>query len=62
MEVAQDLFNSSKEMYMSGLISSMEYNDAEIKLKDSRVSYLGYIHDYNISLCDLMDAIGSDHV
>jgi outer membrane protein len=62
MEVAQDLFNSSKEMYMSGLISSMEYNDAEIKLKDSRVSYLGYIHDYNISLCDLMDSIGADHI
>jgi outer membrane protein len=46
IELAQELFLSSKEMYENGLISGMEYDDAQIALKDSRVNYLSYIHSY----------------
>jgi outer membrane protein len=62
MELTEELFLSSKEMYENGLISSMEYDDAQIALKDSRVSYLTYIYNYKMLLCDLMDAVGTDHI
>ena len=62
VELAEELFKSSKEMYENGLISSMEYADAQIGLDESRIGYLTSIYDYRMSLCNLMDAIGADHL
>jgi outer membrane protein TolC len=62
VELAEELFKSSKEMYENGLISSMEYADAQIGLDESRMGYLTSIYDYRMSLCNLMDVIGADHL
>lgn len=62
VKLAEELFKSSKEMFENGLISSMEYADAQIGLDESRISYLTSFYDYRISLCDLMDVIGVDHL
>jgi outer membrane protein len=61
LDLAKELFLVSKDMYENGLISSMEYDNTQISLKDSNVSYLTYIYDYRMSLYDLMDAVGTDH-
>jgi outer membrane protein len=62
LDLAKELFLVSKDMYEKGLISSMEYDDAQLSLKNSKVSYLTYIYDYRMSLSDLMDAVGTDHL
>ena len=59
-ELAEELYLASKEMYENGLLSIMEYDDAQVGLSDSRVGYLTYIYDYRKALYDLMDAIGTD--
>lgn len=60
LELAEELYLASKEMYENGLLSIMEYDDAQVSLSDSRVGYLTYIYDYRKALYDLMDAIGTD--
>jgi HAE1 family hydrophobic/amphiphilic exporter-1 len=60
LELAEELYLASKEMYENGLVTITEYDDAQISLSDSRVGYLTYIYDYRMALYDLMDAIGTD--
>jgi outer membrane protein len=62
LELAKELFLVSKESYENGLISSMEYEDAQLQLKDAKLEFLTYIYNYRMSLCDLMDAIGKDQI
>lgn len=62
LELAQELFLSTKEMYENGLISLMDYEDAQLTLKDSRAGYLSYLYNYRMLLCDLMDAAGVDSI
>jgi outer membrane protein len=62
LELSGELFLTSREMYQNGLITALEYDDAQITLKDSKVSRLTYIYDYRMSLCDLMDAIGAARI
>jgi outer membrane protein TolC len=58
-ELAEELYLASKDMYVNGLITSMEYGDAVMGLSDSRAGWLTYIYDYRMALCDLMDAVGA---
>jgi outer membrane protein TolC len=60
LELAEELYLSTKEMYENGLVSITDYGDAQIGLIDSRVGYLTYIYDCIIALYDLMDAVGTD--
>ena len=62
LELSEELFFSSRDMYENGLITGLEYKDAQITLKDSKISYLTYIYDCRMSLYDLMDAIGTDRI
>lgn len=62
LELADELFLSSKQMYKNGLITGLEYKDAQIGLKDSAVGYLTYIYNYWMSLFELMDAVGADRI
>jgi outer membrane protein TolC len=60
LELAEELYLFTKEMYENGLVSITEYGDAQIGLSDGRVGYLTYINDYRTALYDLMDAAGTD--
>ena len=61
VELAERLYNSSRDRYSNGLISSMELKDSQITLNNAQLGYITSIYNYKIALLDLMDAVGVDH-
>jgi outer membrane protein TolC len=61
VELAERLYNSSRDRYSNGLISSMEFKDSQITLNNAQLGYITSIYNYKIALLDLMDAVGVDH-
>ncbi len=58
VELAQKFYNSSKERYEKGLISRLEFDNAEVRLNNAKISYLQAIYNYKLAVFDLMDAVG----
>jgi len=58
VELASRLYESSRERYAHGLISSTDLKDAQIKLNAAKVGSLTSVFNYKTALFDLMDAVG----
>jgi outer membrane protein TolC len=61
VRLAQRLFESSRERYANGLISSIELQDAQITLNNAKLGHLTAIYNYKLAQFDLMDAVGVEH-
>jgi len=62
VELARRLFDSAKQRYINGLITSLEFQDTQVSLNTARIGYLESVHDYKSALFDLMDVIGVAHL
>jgi len=62
VELAERLFNSAKQRYENGLITSLEFKDTQVSLNTARIGYLESVYDYKSALFDLMDVIGVAHL
>jgi outer membrane protein len=58
VQLAQRLYESARERYNNGLITSLEFQDAQMGLNSARLSYLQAVYDYRSARFELMDAIG----
>jgi len=59
VELARRLFESAKQQYQGGYISSMDLKDAELGYNGARLAYAQAIFGYNQNVLDLMDAVGA---
>ncbi|MBN2324009.1 MAG: TolC family protein [Spirochaetes bacterium] len=62
VSLAERLYESAKERYRNGLITSLELQDAQVNLNGARLGYLEAVYDYKTALFDLMDAVGVDRL
>jgi outer membrane protein TolC len=58
VQLAQRLYESARERYNNGLITSLEFQDAQVDLNSAQLSYLEALYDYRSAMFDLTDAIG----
>ena len=61
MELAQRLYDSAREQYARGVISSIDLKDAQLGLNSSQLAHIQTIYNYKKAVNDLMDAVGVDH-
>jgi outer membrane protein len=62
VSLAEKLYNSAKERYKNGLITSLDFQDAQVNLNSTRLGYLKAVYDYKTALFNLMDAVGADRL
>ncbi len=58
VELAASLYESSCERYDSGLITSLDLQNAQLALNSAQLGYLQAVYGYKTALFDLMDAAG----
>ncbi len=57
--LAQRLYDSAREQYAHGVISSLELQNAQLGLNAARLAQLQSQHDFRLALLDLRDAVGA---
>lgn len=62
VSLAEKLYSSAKERYENGLITSLDFQDAQLDLNSARLGYLEAVYDYKTALFDLMDTMGVDRL
>jgi len=58
VELALKLYQSARKRYETGLSSSIELKDAQVTLNNAQMGYITSIYNYNLTLFNLMDAVG----
>ena len=58
VELAQRLYESAEQQYLSGYISSVDLKDAQLGLNGAQLAYAQAIFGYNQNILELMDLVG----
>jgi hypothetical protein len=58
--LAEELFRLAKEQYSNGLITSLDYQNAQMQLNSAQLGYLQAVYNYKQFLFDLMDKMCVD--
>jgi outer membrane protein TolC len=58
VDLAQRLYEAAVEQYEGGYISSVELEDAQLRLNGAKLAYAQAIYNYNRNVLDLMDVVG----
>ena len=58
VELAESLYASSRERYDSGLITSLDLQNAQLALNSAQLKYLQAVYGYKTAIFDLMDTAG----
>jgi outer membrane protein TolC len=58
VELAQRLYESAEQQYLSGYISSIDLKDAQLGLNGAQLAYAQAIFEHNQNILELMDLVG----